>query len=117
MNLETALYLIDVIDSFDIFFKVILIFVFIASLVLIGAAMDFYNREQKDVYKEMIKYLKISIFAQIFLSMMICLTPNQKTMYMILGIRSGKEIANSEIGQKVYKILNDKLDTFLKERK
>ena len=41
--------------------------------------------------------------------------PDQKTVYMATGAYLGQKVVQSEAGDKVVKILNVKLDEYLKE--
>lgn len=64
-------------------------------------------------------YRKISLWAILICSVMLVLTPTTKTAYTMAGAYAAQKLVQSdaanEVGQKVYKIINQKLDSYIVE--
>lgn len=58
---------------------------------------------------------KIAKWVFILSTVFTIIIPSEKTIYLMLGAHGVEKLAESEIGNKVYTILNQKLDEYLKE--
>jgi hypothetical protein len=117
MSIELMLYLFNVCDSAAVACFIILLFWFMFKLFGFFHFLSDWSWVRNDDEPEAIKNLKYFIFSRgwipIVCLLFMVITPSQKTFYSILAIHYGKEVATSEIGNKAYKLLNQKLDEYL----
>lgn len=80
-----------------------------------------YEREYKpEIYKSSgeilrLKWFKWPAITIVFFIVTSVAIPSQKTMYLMLGAYMGQSLVQSETADKVIKIMNGKLDEYLKE--
>ena len=69
--------------------------------------------------KKHVKWLIPTILGFVFIMFLGTLIPSAKTMYTMAAVKYGQEVLETpeakELGQKVYKILNEKLDGLVKK--
>lgn len=113
MSLELLIYLADVSENVGTLALVFAVICTFASVALFGATMD-------ETIKTW-KYFLWSFTATFFLCLTFLVAPTKETIYSIAAIKMGREISKNEkvleTSDKIYKILNQKLDEILDEKK
>jgi hypothetical protein len=112
MSLELMLYLVDILGSLNVLLFISIVVIF-SIFLFIFFQFNPYNNEE-----ESFKYIKFyvkrfGIILTVLLPIFI-LTPSTKTLHLIIGTNYLKE---SNIPAKVLKVLNNKLDQYIKEDK
>lgn len=112
MSLELLIYLAGFTE------KLGFLFFFSGVLLLVGSVIAFLARAE-DILKTF--RLPIGCLALAFFSFLtVVMIPSEKTIYSIAAIKMGKEISKNEkvieTSDKIYKLLNQKLDEVLKEK-
>ncbi len=112
MSLELLIYLAGFTE------KLGCLFFFSGVLLLVGFSLTLIAKSE-DVFKTF--RLTIACLVLSFLSFLaVVLLPSEKTIYSIAAIKMGKEISKNEkvieTSDKIYKLLNQKLDEVLKEK-
>lgn len=112
MGLAFWLYAVDFISNIDSVFFFIL-FSYITLLVIFGLvwlAVDV--KEYQEALYLLIKKIVFKWWVAIIVLFLSVFIPNQKTMYMMLG---ASYLSQSNLPEKVSKILDSKLDNVLEE--
>lgn len=113
MDLVTIIYLGDVVDRIAGFLSLLGGSMIIISIFLILAMFEFDWRPQ-------ISHVVIYFATAILLILISILIPSKQTIYTIAAVKYGEQVIKTpearEVGEKVYKILNQKLDEVLKEK-
>lgn len=116
MSLELLIYLAGVADSLNVLIGLPAILGAIA-LIMFAMAKTFDGSWDEKTTKN---YL-LSCFVVFSLCVISALLPSSKTIYSIAAIKMGKEISKNEkvieTSDKVYKLLNQKLDEMLEVKK
>ena len=114
MSIELIIYLVGVLDAMGLFQGLALF-----SLILSAICLPFiYGWEQeiegngiktfKEIATKTFKWSALFLVLNAFI-------PTQKTAYLMLGTHFGKEVIQSETASKVQRIIDGKLDEYLKE--
>ena len=113
MSIELIIYLVSMLDALSFFRG-------LALTGLIGGAiflviLYFWEldsgdeaKEQKAITTKTFKWSALFLILSAFI-------PSQKTAYLMLGAHFGKEVIQSETASKVQRIIEGKLDQYLKE--
>lgn len=115
-NISWFLYVVDVLGSLSKILSVLTIGLFTVYIIgwflyaLIGD-LEF-NEGQGSRWKSNLKTVLVVLMIAVPLSI---ITPNQKTLYLILGSEVGEQVAMSETGKRVQDAINKKLDEYLGE--
>src|SRR5580692_6783501 len=120
MSIEMILYFISVIHNIDTAFSTTMWISFFVVLILgityLTQSANYYDDleyyEQnygKRIFPEhltkIMAFLKKLVIANLIILSINTLLPSQKTMYMMLGARVGKEVINSDISQKTMSLI------------
>lgn len=136
MSIEMVLYLIELTASANIIFDLIAVVSLIATFILFVFMCNSYNeylnneqyfgtshyderdaartKRKKEAHEKFVYFLKRSIIFTIVFFVMAIITPNQRTMYLMLASNAAKK---SEIPEKVLKAIEMKLDEYIDEVK
>lgn len=118
--LSIFIYLAEVVGNIKTAIEVVSVLSVIASIIIITIAAMYSSENlndedgiefRKNVWGKTKKFFYGGIIA-LFISFFL---PGQTTLYMIGASEMSEELLNSETGQKVYTILNEKLDNALEE--
>ena|SRR5690348_5407859 len=113
MSLELMLYLVDILGSLNVLLFISIVVVFSLFLYIFLQFYPFYNNEEES-FKYIKFYIKrFGIILTVLLPIFI-LIPSTKTLHLIIGTNYLKE---SNIPAKVLKVLNNKLDQYIKKDK
>jgi len=117
MSLELMLYLVDILASLNVLLFISIIVIFSLFLFIFFQFYPFYNdfdNNKEESFKD-IKFCikRFGIILTVLLPIFI-LIPSTKTLHLIIGTNYLKE---SNIPAKVLKVLNNKLDQYIKEDK
>ena len=110
MSIELLIYVADLANRVPAII-IIAIAVNIGALIVAGVNMaDRYHDNSKtvDYCKKIGRISAIIVMVCFFI-------PSQKTIYMIAGTSIGREVVQSDIGIKVKKIIESKLNDYVKE--
>ena len=111
MSLVWLIYLADVCDIF----KTIFIISAFALLGISGMAfLGAYGNNELTKYIKIFKTMGIIICTCAIVSI---LTPSKDTIYMMIGVNYAEQLSKSEIGNKVYQLLDSKLDEAISDTK
>lgn len=105
------IYLASVIGMISNACIMIVVFAIIVSLLLILLYLaDCVNPDNMPRYlRKIFKIILIAFLGSIFI-------PSEITIYKILAVKYAKELSLSPTGEKVYKLINKKLDEALEEK-
>lgn len=114
MSIELIIYLIGILDAMGLFQGLALF-----SLILSAICLPFIYGWEQEIDGNGIKTLK-AITSKTFkwsalTLLLLAFIPTQKTAYLMLGAHFGKEVIQSETASKVQRIIDGKLDQYLKE--
>ena len=113
MSIELIIYLVGLLDALS-FFKGLALTGLIGGaiflLIAYGWELDS-GDEAKNLKAITAKTFKWSALFLVFSAFI----PTQKTAYLMLGAHFGKEVIQSETASKVQRIIDGKLDQYLKE--
>jgi predicted membrane protein len=113
MSLELLIYLADISDKFHHAGLVLALMIFIMGFVT-TAILDVILTDKKLIIVPI-----VTIFLVLSTIILTILTPSKETIYTIAAVKLGKEVSKNEkvleTTDKLYKILNSKLDEMLKE--
>jgi hypothetical protein len=110
MSIELLIYVADLANRVPAII-VIASLVIVVALIVVGVNMsDSYDDNPKmvDYFKKIGRISAIVVVVCLFI-------PSQKTIYMIAGTSIGREVVQSDIGIKVKKIIESKLNDYVKE--
>ena len=110
MSIELLIYVAELANRVPAII-VIAVIVIIGALIVAGVNMvDTYDDNSKtvDYCKKVGRISAIIVVVCFFI-------PSQKTIYMIAGTSIGREVVQSDIGIKVKKIIESKLNDYVKE--
>jgi uncharacterized membrane protein len=110
MSIELLIYIADLANRVPAII-IIAVSVIIGALIVAGVNMvDTYDDNSKtvDYCKKVGRISAIIVVVCFFI-------PSQKTIYMIAGTSIGREVVQSDIGIKVKKIIESKLNDYVKE--
>ena len=117
MDIILALYLADVCQGLNILFLCISIALFVVDLFLVFGMFDSAEDANTDRYMKFKKGLVCSIIVSLVMLFTVVFIPSKTTMLAYTGINISKElkteIQSSETYQKVIKILNKELDSYI----
>lgn len=123
-SLIILLYLADV--CYGIHVACITVFIIIGLILCVGVLAlmfysDCYGDEDKEKLLSWKKYVKNTVIAGVIAGIILALTPSQKTVYMIAGSvvvsQTVNEVISSDLYKRIYNIINDKLDSLVKDDK
>lgn len=106
MELALFVYLASVFNSINI------IAFFLSICFLLLTLISWIYIEDKALGMKHPKFYIIGLGISLFI---LAIVPSERTMYMMAGAYTTQNIATSETGQKVYKLVNKKLDEYLVE--
>ncbi len=118
MNIESVLYLINLVKNLDIAIGIVLVTSFIFILItLIITGLNHAGSYGDDEYKDshlcaFINFIRKNIKWLILLLSVSCIFPSERTMYLMIGANYFK---NSNIPPKIELIIEKKLDEYLLE--
>lgn len=118
-NLMWALYWIDVLSSLPSALGHSLVIGFFLGggfwiFFCLANGIDDVGREQQRAIQKRATRITLGFFLALQVMVTIgCLFPSKQTMYLMLGVKVTDGVVNSEVGQKVQKVLNGKLDEYL----
>jgi hypothetical protein len=110
MSIELMLYLVGLLDNVTMWFA----FAFVA---FIGSAVGLFILHIDEVSgsQTSIQFCKKMLKYSTVLLLIFTILPTSKTAYLMLGAHIGKEVIQSESFNKVQKVIDHKLDEYLKE--
>lgn len=108
MSIIMVFYLISVLHNLDCFLGIILFISVMIMIITFGHIAVIY--EQEGFVPSKIKFLKIIIATTFGVGFFSCFIPSQLTMYSMVGV---KYLSDSQIPEKVTKLVNIKLDEFI----
>lgn len=113
MSAELFIYLAYVIDSIGhvLFLARCISFLIAIFFGLVGLNLDPNDKEHQKFIAIGKKYAVITGILMLINSFL----PTERTLYMIAGAHLGKEAIQSETAQKIQKIIDGKLDAYIKE--
>ena len=109
MSIELIIYLVGLLDNLAFWCVLSMVCAIFGGLLWVMSHFDY---AVPDNAKRILK--KITISSMVFLTIFTFI-PNQKTAYLMLGAHFGKEVIQSETASKVQRIIDGKLDEYLKE--
>lgn len=107
-DLMWAFYWIDVLSSISRNFILIPI-----SGAICGVAVSIIRDHEKN--GPTLKSAMLGFIPGVVVAFALNFIPDKSTMYLMLGVRTTDTVINSDTGQKVQKILNEKLDDYLNQ--
>lgn len=107
MSIELIIYFIGVIANLDKLFQIF----GVACIIIVALATfaKFADTEEFIWSRWQTWFVSVGVMCFCLLT----LIPSEKTMYMMAAAHFGKEAIASDMGQKVEKIISNKLDTFI----
>lgn len=109
MSIELIIYLVSLLEN------ICILKALAATGLVLGGFMGIIGHADesipRDLYRWGVKTFKWSVFIIAFSAFI----PTQKTAYLMLGAHFGKEVIQSETASKVQRIIDGKLDQYLKE--
>jgi len=117
MNLSMWLYLVNVVHNLGFYFTMITVFCFVGLVIaIITAALMVDAGTNEEQWKLWRQFFVPTMCVFIVSSFCSIATPTEKTMYLMLGTKAASDIVNNptvkDVGGKVLKIINKKLDDF-----
>lgn len=107
-NISWLLYIADLCSNFKLAAVFIMIFGTVGGIFCLGMGSDLGLRRAKIWGKIILIFVFVIIVIDI-------ITPTQRTVYLIVGIKSTQQIMQTDTAQKALKVINKKLDKYLKE--
>lgn len=109
MSIVTVFYLISLLGNLSVFSAIILVALIIMIIIVSISAAVTYDADG-DLPINHIKLLKIIAPSIFLVGLFNCLIPSTLTMYSMVGV---KYLSDSQIPEKVAKLINLKLDEFI----
>lgn len=116
MTLAIYIYLISVVTKFGDLLEIIAV-TSMLSIVVLCAISGVGAMTEEDWWRDSLKRTKWFIVAFLVTGLLGTLTPNEKTMYMMAGGYAAQSVVESEIGDKVYTLINQELDKLITQEK
>jgi uncharacterized membrane protein len=110
MSIELLIYVADLADRVPAII-VIAVSVIIGALIFAGVNM----LDKDDDSSKTVDYCKKIGHISAIIVVVCFFIPSQKTIYMMAGASIGREVAQSDIAIKVKKIIESKLNDYVKE--
>lgn len=117
MDLITILYLGDIVNGLGVLAFLVATFGVIATVIMLCASADSRGDEKTKALKMVLK-MGLATLVAILLAILV---PSKQTLYAMAAVKYGQELAKNErvqgLGDKVLKILEQKLDQTLDDGK
>lgn len=110
-DLFWALYLIDVLSDISALVVIPLAGMLLTFFIVLGSNLDHYGDERKPSRWWMWRVMPWAFV----IALVIFLTPSKQTMYLMLGVKTTENVAKSDFGQKIQKIVDAQLDDLMKK--
>lgn len=113
-----ALYWIDILSNLPgnilrgLFFGAIAAVVILIAHGIYNTDSSYESRIPADTIKRRMLWLPLLLV--VLPALLLSFVPSKQTMHLMLGVKATDTIVNSETGQKVQKIINEKLEEYLK---
>lgn len=116
MNIESVIYLTDILHNIDFISGMFFIIGLILTMLCLAfggfARIDSSKEWEESFLYKFSTFLKIHIYKIIIFIVISCLIPSQKTMYLMIG---ANYLKSSELPSKVEIAINKKIDEYLLE--
>lgn len=120
MSLALLIYLANISEQLSNLFGIIAAFLGVTlalSFLFVPMAFDLFNIEFEEAKGTIKKAAKIIIASILLSSLAYCVLPDKTTIYMMIGADMAQSAFQSETGEKIMTIINQKLDEEIKELK
>lgn len=121
MSLGWLIYLANVVDKLSCAFGAIVVLEGIALAMVALILLANFSRDslEDQLFMKWVKYWKRAFIGWIICTILAIFVPSANTIYTIIGVNLTKQVYStvitSELGQKIYKVINQKLDDELKK--
>lgn len=120
MSLALLVYAISLLGPLTVFSIVLVLVALVTALCFAMHLVDIgngcYPGEEEQRTKSSRKYRKASLILAFCLSLFVVFTPSEKTAWLMTGAMVAQNVYESEAGDKLKKIVANKLDSILDEQ-
>ncbi len=120
MSAALIIYLADIAQGVGIFLFFIMIVSLLATVIALAFWKETYGETDKEDHEKSKWFLRRSFAVFLLASMLGIMIPSKSTIYLIAGAKISQDIITApetkEIGNKLLKVINSKLDEQLKEK-